>query len=127
MAFDLGTTPYYDHLRPEVEDVLSRPYESLADLNVATIKMLARWLGVAGRFRCASELPGSPGSFAAVVDVLRPETVLSLPEAALHDSRFTHALPITWVEAPRPQRFPGFVPGLSALDAVAHLGLDVLR
>lgn len=125
MRFDLGTTPYFDHLFPEIEDVLSRPVAPLAELNVATIKLLARWLGVADRFVLASALRGSPSSFAEVVDLLRPNAILSLPEAVRHDARFAPVTALGWQEMPRPQRFPGFVPGLSALDAVAHLGLDV--
>lgn len=125
IRFDLGTTPYFDHLLPEIEDVLAQPHDNLVSLNVATILMLARWLGVSGKFQRASDLAGAPRSFAEVVDVVRPSSVLSLPEAARHDSRYARVTPLHWVEPPRPQRFPGFVPGLSALDAVAHLGLDV--
>lgn len=127
IRFDLGTTPYFDHLYPEIEEVLSTPHASLADLNVATISMLARWMQGAGPFVRASELPSSPSTFAEVVDVLRPVSILSLPDAVRHDARYAPCKALVWTETERPQRFPGFVSGLSALDAVAHLGLDVLR
>lgn len=41
-----GSSPFFEHYAPAVEDVLSQQYELLADFNLATLKLIQQWLSL---------------------------------------------------------------------------------
>ncbi len=125
-----GMAPFYDHVAPELADLLGRPYASLADLAAATVAWTVRWLEAPAEVVRASTLPGTPDTLATVLGEADP--LLTLPESARSD-RAQVAGPVRvlrFAEPERRQAFPDFVPGLSVLDLVFNYGpasADVLR
>lgn len=43
-----GSAPFFEHYAPAVEDVLSKPFDLLADLNYATLQLIKQWLSFSG-------------------------------------------------------------------------------
>lgn len=124
-----GMAPYYDHVAPELADLLGAPHASLGALAAETVAWAARWLGSAATLVRASALPGAPDTLAALD---AGGALLTLPESADRD-RQRWAGPVhvlRYAEGPRRQVFPGFEPDLSVLDLVFNYGPaagDVLR
>lgn len=125
-----GMAPFYDHVAPELADLLGRPATSLADLAADTVAWTARWLRAPAEIVRASALPGAPDALAAALG--EADALLTLPESADGD-RQQVGVPVRVLrfhEAERRQAFPGFEPGLSVLDLVFNYGpaaADVLR
>lgn len=123
LRFGYGKTPFYEHYVGDLHALLDRPYATIADLAFATTAWLFERFGLDAPRR-ASNLTNTPGDLAAVVEALRPAALLTLPEAFAHD-RAAVPVPVEaleWVEPTYRQPFPGFVPGLSALDALLMRG-----
>ena len=129
----LGRAPHFNTFFPEVESWLGHGWEGLAEMNVAGIKMIAAWMGVAADYALASEL--SPAG-------KRAELILEICRAVGADSYYSPAgaaayldqektpllragIEIRYQEWPHPeypQQHGAFVSHLSALDAVFNLG-----
>ena len=128
LRFAYGMAPYFDHVFPELEDLLARPWSSLGALATATVRWTARQLGAGTALVLASDLPGAPDTLPAVWEALgAPATLLTLPESAARDA--AHLAPagvtvgvIRFEERERRQNFPGFVPGLGVLDLLFNYG-----
>ena len=114
-------------------DVYEREWQSLADLNVSSIRAVASQLGVDARFERASALPRSTQRKAgALVDLCRElgaTTYLSPAGSFAYlesDSEFEQggiALRFQHFEHPTyPQGQAGFVPYLSAIDLLMNTG-----
>jgi hypothetical protein len=124
------------HLRtylPDLEGLLMQPWERLVDLDLAVIRLMAGWLGIAPRTCRSSEL-GIPGD--------RSERLLSIcrhfgatrylsGDAAkdyLDVPRFAAGgVEVVWqryVHPEYPQQHGGFVPYLSAIDLLLNCGDD---
>lgn len=43
-----GSSPFYEHYAPAVKDVLSQQYELLVDFNLATLKLIQKWISFPG-------------------------------------------------------------------------------
>jgi WbqC-like protein len=127
--------PYSTNYLPELCDVLQRDWTRLVDLNLATVRLMARWLGVDTRFCLSSEL-GIGGSrserllalcehFAAKVYISgdAAQTYLDLDRFGAAD------IEVVWQNYAHPhyaQRFGEFVPYLSAIDLLCNEGNDSL-
>lgn len=125
LRFGYGKTPFYEHYADGLHALLDASHATLADLAVATTVWLFEHFGLAAPLR-ASALPGAPGDLAAVVDTASPASLVALPGAVAHD-RAAVPVPVealAWTEPTYRQPFPGFVPGLSALDALLMRGPD---
>jgi hypothetical protein len=121
LQFNYGGSPFHAHYAPEVEALLHTPHPSAAALALASMRWLFAAYGLAPP-EAASALPGAPATLAAVVAATGADRLVALPDTAAHDARVA---PCERFEPPAPtyrQPFPGFVPGLSALDALFMRG-----
>ncbi|WP_420454745.1 WbqC family protein [Rubrivirga sp.] len=131
LAAAYGLAPFYEHVAPEWDAVLATP-GSLADLAVASVRFVARWLRSAAEVVRASALPGAPATLADVAEAAAVEALLTLPESAERDvaSVGVPVRVLRFEEVERRQSHPGFLPGLGVLDLLMTHGpasADVLR
>ena len=131
MAASYSRAPYYKDLADDVESLLSRPWERLADLNVATVRLLGSWLGVEKEMAFSSELDYEGRATDALVSMCRcldADTYLSGSGGRdyLEPEKFEEAgvrlILHEYVPPEYPQPFGAFVPGLSAADLVFNCG-----
>jgi hypothetical protein len=128
-----GKAPLYRAHAPAVEEVLGTPQETLTGLDRASWGPALRLLRPACRFVRASELPVSgtgPRLLLEVCTHLGADTYLSgsFGREYLDAGEFARAgVTVLFHEysyPTYPQRYDGFVPFLSYLDALFNVGLD---
>ena len=125
-----GKTPWFIHYIDEIEAVLKTKYERLVDLDIATMRMGLKWLGLTTALVIEEiYVVGQPkpviGQLAGGMDVEPPPPPIRLQDyrISLHPKK---PLPADLSPAPAyPQVFAyrlGFVPGLSVIDLVMNAG-----
>lgn len=131
-----GRCPYFEEVMYVVGPVYDDPGELLAPFNRRLILALAAYLGITPEFRVASTLKtGNTGTHHLVEIVLRTGGNVYVSGAGGSSYQDPSAfashgigLDIRMYQAIfYPQRHGEFVPGLSALDAVFHLGKGARR
>lgn len=111
-----GQTPWYIHYADDLEAVLQHPYERLVDLDLATLHLGLKWLGLRTEVRVLERYVEAD---AAGVDDLR--TVLH-PKRPL-PAQVAPVPPYTQVFADR----HGFAARRSIIDLVCNCGPDARR
>ena len=103
LQFNYGSTPFFEHYRDELFELIDRKYENLGALTVASTRLVHRYLRIAGSL----ELGGTDG----------------------HASDDTSRSDDSWPYEPPAylQNFDGFVPGLSILDILFNHGPESTR
>lgn len=125
--------PFYKDYAPELLDLLSRKWERLADLNIATTEFLMKALGITTRCVKASELVVSGAKQDLILDICiacQAATYLSGSGARAYQTpaefsaRGIKLLYQNYESQPYAQRFGGeeFSAGLSALDLIFNMG-----
>jgi hypothetical protein len=131
LSTNYGRAPFHKQYSAELTSVLENRWESLAELNVAVVNLLAGWLGIETRMLRSSELDYRGRSTDALVSMCRAagaDVYLSGPggRGYLETDKFDAAglaLQCHDFDCPAyPQQFGDFVPGLSAVDAVFNCG-----
>ncbi len=119
--------PFYEAFGEEISTLLDNPSPTVGALTVAVTRWVHGKIGGPSELIVASELPGAPNTIDGVWEALGSfETLITLTESAERDERsLPHAKVETFnfVEQPRQQNFPGFIPGLSVLDMLFNLGV----
>lgn len=109
-----GNTPWFIHYISDIEAVLRQRHERLADLDLATLRLALRWLGLETEVVVREQYQEAGDAAREGLLDLRP---------ALHPKRpWPEALPCP---APYPQVFAdrhGFTGRLSIIDLVMNLG-----
>ncbi len=121
LQFNYGTSPFHAHLAPELAELLHTPYPSAAALALATMRWLWAAFGLPAP-EVASALPGAPATLADVVQACGVRVLIALPDTHKHDARLAPTVLCVPPAHEYRQPFPGFVPGLSALDALMMRG-----
>jgi len=135
LATNYARAPFYKEHAEEFAGVYGRPWEGLAEINVAVIRLLCRLLGIETPMVLSSDLDYQGTATDALVSlcgVVGADAYLSGPggreyletgkfhaaglELAFHD--FDHPT--------YPQQYGEFVPYLSAVDLVFNCGPDSL-
>jgi len=118
---------------PAVQRLLETPYETLTQLDVASWEPALRLLGVTCQFLRASDLPVEGRGPRLLLDICKhvgADTYLSgsFGREYLDTAEFAReGVSVTFHEyqyCPYPQRYEGFIPFLSYLDALFNAGLD---
>jgi hypothetical protein len=127
LATNYSTAPYFDHYAPELFDFLSRSWPTLGALTAATVRWTHRALRAPSDLVLASSLPGETDDLPRVLQSTGADSLVTLPESADSDRASVEAVGIAvevlrYTERPRRQNFPGFEPGLSALDLLMNYG-----
>ena len=127
--------PYAPLYLPELCELLARRWDRLVDLDVAAIRLMARWLGIDARFCCSSELGIGGGQSTRLLAICRhfaADTYISgdAAQAYLDVGRFRNAgVRVVWQDYRHPryrQQFGQFEPYLSAIDLLCNLGGESL-
>jgi hypothetical protein len=129
-----GRAPYFSHYADELEEVWSRPWERLVDLDLHILKLVMRWLGLSRPILLSSSLGLAGQKTARILDLCRrvgARAYLSgkggstgyLDVAALERA----GVEVAWQQFEHPvyqQRYPalGFVPNLCVLDLLFNCG-----
>lgn len=126
--------PYFPRWSGPLEEIYGRPWESLAELNMALIRLMMRGFGIEAELVLSSQL-GPEGHATAMLASLCRLTgadVLRLGNGAIGHNGYLDrdllAAAGIGVEVagfdyrPYPQVFPGFASGLSALDLLLNCG-----
>ncbi|MDT8375496.1 MAG: WbqC family protein [Mariprofundaceae bacterium] len=124
--------PYLDACWPRLRETLSKPWEQVAELNVAVIRTLGEMLGCHAPLHLASEMETAStdptGRLISLCKELGGDAYLSGREGRgyLEAERFSEAGIDLWfqeVEAPRyPQLHGPFISHLSVIDMLFNLG-----
>jgi hypothetical protein len=133
-----GRTPHHAMLRGPVDDWIDVAWTSVADMNIAFIRLVARMLGFEPRWRLASELGATGPRSARVLDLLRrTQAATYLCARGSYDYMVADGcFPVDDVEVVfqefEPRQYPqhrsaGFVSHLSVLDALFEVGPDETR
>lgn len=131
--------PHRDEYLPELEDVLSRPWRKLVDVNLELMKALCGFLGVSAEFFRSSELGIGGDRSGRLLDICRhfgARTYLSTDAGRnyLDVERFSAAnIDVQWQQYRHPrysQHREGFVDHLSVVDVLFEAGAksgDLIR
>lgn len=125
--------PFLHRYLPELEALLQRQWTHLVDLDIASVDLLAGWLGLTCRIERSSRLGIAGERSERLVNVCRrfgASTYVSgdAAEAYLEVPLFErHGIAVEWqrfVHPVYPQLHGAFVPYLSALDLLLNCGDD---
>ena len=105
-----GNTPWYIHYIDEIEDVLMKKYERLVDLDLATMRLGMKWLGLKTEIAVVNEYEEPSEDHLDLRHLLHPKKPLpaNVPQVG----------PYTQVFEDR----HGFLPRLSVIDLVCNCG-----
>lgn len=129
-----GRAPHFDRTYPGIAAVYGRPAGLLADFNLQLLELCREFLNIGTPVVRASELPETGRAtrrLISLVQSVQGRTYVSGSGGRnyLDESLFREAgIALVWLDwEPRryPQTQPGFVPGLSIIDALFALGPDV--
>ena len=131
-----GKAPWTLHFIDAITELLSRKYDRLIDLDLASMRLGMEWLGLRTEVVVRENyVEFASGGRQAVSKNAGPRTAAPRPGPALHDLRTSfhpkRPLPpkVTAV-APYPQVFAdrhGFVPRASVIDLVCNTGPEAVR
>ena len=105
-----GNTPWFIHFIDEIEAVLRKKYDRLVDLDLATLRMAMKWLGLSTEIMVSEEYVEAEGTHLDLRNALQPKK--ALPAA------ITPVPSYSQVFAGR----HGFVPRMSIIDLVCNTG-----
>jgi hypothetical protein len=123
--------PYLQRYVPELEELLLRPWERLADLDVAIADLMCRWFGIRTQIERSSELGIEGGQSERLVNLclhFGAERYLTgnASKDYLEVDRFApHGIEVQWHDYQHPvypQLHGEFVPNMSALDLLLNCG-----
>ena len=124
-------TPYYALYEDRLETIYANKYDKLIDLNMNIINFLKGAFGIKTKITLASELDFVSGSTERLVDIteaLGGDVYLSGPAGRdyLDVSFFgNRGISLKFQEFEHPvykQRYEGFIPNMSAIDALFNVG-----
>lgn len=124
-------TPFFDKFYPALDMIYSEPVDNLRDFNFRIIEYLAECFGIETEIVFASDLgvSGKTASetLAEIARAMETDTYLSGPGAKeyLDISLFGNDVKVVFQDYTHPmypQRFPGFQPCMSAIDALFNVG-----
>jgi hypothetical protein len=127
--------PYLERYVPELEAVLERPWQRLADLNLALVDLVCSWLGLRPTLLRSSELCVSGARSERLVRLCQSVGATrylsgSAARAYLDEGLFEHNGIVVefqdYVHPTYPQQHGDFMPYLSTLDLVLNCGDDSL-
>jgi len=128
--------PYFDQLYPQLEALYALPCTRLVEFNLASIRMLLDWYGIAIPIIFSSVMQPSGTKNELLVDLLGKAGAgryLSGPGArAYHrDEPFAEAgIEVVWQEFAHPvyaQQYGDFIPYLSSIDLFFNCGIEQSR
>jgi hypothetical protein len=125
-------SPFFGKFFPGLKEIYDAPPESLAEFNLAIINYLAQCFGIKTKIVLFSELPknisavNATQTIANISKAVGADIYLSGDGGKLYmEMDFFKGIEVRFQEYRHPvypQRFPGFEPNMSAIDALFNLG-----
>jgi hypothetical protein len=133
-----GRAPHHGALRGFVDEWIDTPWTSVADMNIAFIRLVADWLGFEPEWRRSSEIGPTGQRSERVLDLLRRARARTYlcARGSFGYMNEDGVFPVDGIEvvfqdfAPPPyaqRRTDDFVSHLSVLDALFEAGVDETR
>jgi hypothetical protein len=131
-----GKAPYWAPYAAELEDVFTRPWQRLVELDLHVLELARRWFGITGPVLQSSSLGLTGQKTDRIIDLCRKvgARVYLSGRGGSTDYLDVEALrkagiAVMWQQfshPPYPQRYPqlGFVPNLAFLDLLFNVGPD---
>jgi len=128
-----AAAPFVKQYVPAFEEVLTRSWEQIVDLDIAVTALMAEWLGVRPRIERASALGIDGGQTERLVSICRHfgatrylsgSAARDYLDVALFES---HGIAVEWQDFTHPvypQLHGEFVPYMSALDLILNCGAE---
>lgn len=111
-----GQTPWFIHYIDEIEAVLMRHHDRLVDLNLATMKLGLKWLGLGTDIVITEKYLGTNGVSAAPLPSLDLRTLFTPKRPLPPELPSIPAYPQVFTDR------HGFVPRMSVIDLVCNCG-----
>ncbi len=124
---------YFDEFFPYIEELLSKEYKMLVDINIESVKMVLSYLGINKKLICSSELKVEGEKTLRLVNIckkLNCDTYISGSGAKeyLDVEEFKkYNINVVFQEYTTPeyqQLFGSFIPNLSIIDMIFNVGKD---
>jgi hypothetical protein len=131
LSMSYGKTPHFTEVMSLIEAGFQTPSDTLSAFNMRMIRAIAEYLGIECEFRVSSELKPEGKADDRLVDLMRIVGGTTYVSGAggqnyQEEGKFEaagFALDVrTYMPVPYDQGRAEFVPGLSVLDAMFHLG-----
>ena len=124
-----GKTPWFIHFEDDLNDLLSKRYDRLVELDLATMRLAMKWLGLGTELVLSETYVEVNGEWVGS-DLARKTTNNQFvdlrtavhPKQPLPDPLLT---PPTYTQVFADRH--GFIPGLSIIDLVCNCGRDARR
>ncbi|MCK9283047.1 MAG: WbqC family protein [Rhodocyclaceae bacterium] len=136
IAHNYAAAPYLKRYLPQLEEILHRPWERLAELDIAVVELMCEWMGIRRTVRRASQLNVGGERSQRLLDICRhfgADTYLTGDSARNYldlDLFAAGGLRVEWQSYVHPvyrQLHGEFAPYLSALDLVLNMGPESLN
>ena len=125
--YNYGRAPYFVHYEAPLVDFFEAEYARLAEATCASVRLIHRLFGLDTVLSRATDMQGQPDAMASVLLPFPGRAVFLPPVAACIDRRLhTRIRAFEYTHPKYPQAFPGFVPGMTALDLLFNCGPDSL-
>ncbi len=130
------TAPYFGELYPQVESLYALPCTRLVEFNLASIRMLMDWYGIAIPAMHSSTMQPNGKKNELLVDLLGKAGVkryLSGPGARAYYEPTPYrdaGIEVVWQQFEHPiypQQFGDFIPYLSSIDLFFNCGIEQAR
>ena len=125
LRFNYGSTPFFDHYIPEIEELLLRRPETLGSLTTGSVRLVHHFLNSPGELHVAPPDTGVEAASDPVDDEEAPVQRIQLEgRISARDVELArdHARMIRLEMPPYRQNFDGFNPGMSVLDLLFNHG-----
>jgi hypothetical protein len=128
--------PYVNFYLPQLEDLLMQKWESLLELNLATLHLLSKWIGIHRQIELSSSLEIGGNKSSKLVNICKhfnADRYLSGDAAQNYlDISFFSAegVKVEWQSFRHPiynQLHGNFIPFLSIIDLVMNVGQETLE
>jgi WbqC-like protein family len=134
----LGSSPYFSHIFPSLQELLSQDYQQLVDLNIAGIELFAKLLGLSPHFVRSSSLNPIGTKTELLVDLcqqVKADCYYSSLGAKVYMETAEHLFSSVgieviyqaWEHPIYPQKGNQFVSHLSIVDVLMNIGIEATR
>lgn len=121
-SFNYSQSPYSDFLVDAMHDLLSRPWELLADFTCQSVSLIHEMLQLRCRLIRASTLVGCPGSVQKILEMTDANVLVTDIPAKEKMVVPMSKEGLVFQEPAYRQHFEGFEPNMSAIDLICNYG-----
>ena len=120
LEYNYRSSPFFEFYEDTVADVLKTRRDFLAGYTVGSVRSVRQLLSIDTEVVEASSLASRPSGLDELLAIYPGADLITLSDAEAFESRSAGVL--EWALEAYPQNFPGWEPGMSALDMLFNLG-----